>query len=193
MMSRPRKEVTIWVRGRVESLLYSQDCMEVLGKDSDGERGAEQDKHWASRACGEGVNARVGFSTTPDTDIKFGEVCRKRPRKTPIRFPSNRRARLPATTEIAQTTPPPGRTVQPPLTQPPPSASLPPCPGFDEGEEVPEPYIPPLTTPTASSPIPNARLSQCLPGGYQITYQATLTCIFRPTSCLRYRINRRDQ
>jgi len=68
--------------------------------------------------------------------------------------------RLPTTTDIALTTPPTDRTAQPPLAQlPPSSASAAPSLDRDEYEEIPEPYIPPSTAPTTSSPTPNARPS----------------------------------
>ena len=113
---------------------------------------------------------------------------------------SSGRHRLPATTDITLTTPPTDRTVRPPLVQlPPSSAPAAPGPDRDEDKEILEPHIPPLTPPTTSSP-PRTRASrtsssQCLPGGYQKTYQATLTCIFRPTSCRlgEYILLRRDQ
>jgi len=68
--------------------------------------------------------------------------------------------RLPTTTDIALTTPPTDRTVQPPLAQlPPSSAPAAPDPDRDEDEEILEPCISPLAAPTTSSPTANARLS----------------------------------
>jgi len=62
--------------------------------------------------------------------------------------------RLPAPADIPLTTPPPNRTMQHPLPTP-----VAPGPDFDENDEVPEPYTPPLTSLTMSPPVPNARLS----------------------------------
>ena len=67
---------------------------------------------------------------------------------------------IPATTDIALTTPPPDRTVQLTPAQLPPSASAAPGPDSDEDdEEMPDLYIPALIAPTMFLPIPNVRLS----------------------------------
>lgn len=66
--------------------------------------------------------------------------------------------RLPATGNIALTTPLPDRTVQSAPAQSPPPVTAAPGPDRDE-DEIPEPYIPPLTAPTMSPPIPNAHPS----------------------------------
>lgn len=64
-----------------------------------------------------------------------------------------------ATTDVALTSPPPDRTVEPPSALPPPSASAPAPDSDEDEEEMPDLYIPALIAPTMFLPIPNVRLS----------------------------------
>ena len=76
---------------------------------------------------------------------------------------SSAHLQLPATTDIALTTPPPDRTVKPPQAIPPPSVSAPGPDSDEDDEEMPDLYIPALIAPTMFLPIPNVRLSYFKP------------------------------
>ena len=73
---------------------------------------------------------------------------------------SSGRLQIPATTDIALTTPPPDRTAQPSPALPPlPTAPAPGPDSDDDDEEMPDLYIPALIAPTMFLPIPNVRFS----------------------------------
>jgi hypothetical protein len=72
---------------------------------------------------------------------------------------SSGQVQLPATTDIALTSPPPDRTVQLSPAIPSQSTSAPGPDSDEDEEEMPDLYIPALIAPTMFLPIPNVRLS----------------------------------